>query len=159
MMTRIFAFSLLLLLPLILCAQSAPPEFFDVKFDPTANPVKQLDAAKVEAAKSGKRILLDVGGEWCSWCHRLDQLYRSNPDLAEFLKANFIPVKINVSTENKNADFLAQFPKFPGYPHIFVLDEKGKLLHSQDTGALEEGKGHSKTKVMEFLKQWAKKTS
>jgi hypothetical protein len=36
---------------------------------PARDPVDDLDTAKVEAQRAGKRIVLDVGGEWCSWCH------------------------------------------------------------------------------------------
>ncbi len=68
---------------------------------------------------------------------------------------NYVVLKINYSKENKNAAFLAQFPKIAGYPHLFVLNTKGKLLHSQNTGDLESGKQHDREKVFAFLKQWA----
>ncbi|NTV74345.1 MAG: thioredoxin, partial [Holophaga sp.] len=38
--------------------------------------------------------------------------------------------------------------------HLFVLDADGKVLHSQDTGVLEEGKGYSREKVTAFLTAW-----
>jgi hypothetical protein len=64
-------------------------------------------------------------------------------------------VKINYSPENKNQKVLRQFPKIPGYPHFFVLDGNGKLLHSQNTGELESGKHHDREKVFAFLRKWA----
>ncbi len=136
----------------------ATDQFFDKKYDPTANPFRQLDAAKEQAAKEGKRILLDIGGEWCIWCHRLDDLFRSNTDLADLVTKNYVVMKVNVSMDNKNEVFMAQYPKVAGYPHLFILDADGKMVHSQDSGQLEEGKGHSKEKVAEFLKKWAKKS-
>ncbi|MEK6650706.1 MAG: thioredoxin family protein [Bacteroidota bacterium] len=148
-----------LLLVLVAPAQDKAPataEFYDIKYDAAANPFRQLDAAKEEAAKSGKRILLDIGGEWCIWCHRMDDLFRANKDLSELLTKNYVIAKINVSMENKNEIFMAQFPKVAGYPHLYVLEADGKLVHSQDTGQLEEGKDHSKEKVTEFLKKWRK---
>ena len=42
------------------------------KFDPVADPFKDIQIAVNEAQKINKRILLDVGGEWCIWCHRID---------------------------------------------------------------------------------------
>jgi hypothetical protein len=45
-----------------------------------------------------------------------------------------------------------------GYPHLFVLESDGSLVHSQETGALEKGKGHDPDKVMAFLKKWALKS-
>jgi len=126
------------------------------KFDPIRDPAKDLREAVARASQSGKRILLDVGGEWCIWCHRLDSLFIKNPDLDKYLNDHFVVVKVNVSKQNKNESFLAQYPKVPGYPHLFVLDETGRLLQSQDTGVLESGKGHDPEKVFAFLKKWAK---
>ena len=130
-------------------------EFYDTKYSIAADPYVQLEQAKELARAENKLILLDVGGEWCIWCHRLDDLFRSNQDLAAYLKEQYVPLKVNVSLENRNEDFLGQFPAVEGYPHIFVLDAEGTLVHSQNTGDLEEGKGHSKEKVMTFLKKWA----
>ena len=147
--------SLIVLTMFTAFSQDAGNEFYDTKYDPTADPVQQLEQAKQIAAAGEKRILLDVGGEWCVWCHRLDDLFRTESDVAAYLKDHYVPVKINYSLENKNEKFLSQFPPIEGYPHIFVLDAAGKLLHSQNTGDLEEGKGHSREKVMTFLKAWA----
>ncbi len=126
------------------------------RFDPARDPERDLKVAMVEAKRTGKRILLDVGGEWCIWCRRLDTLFMKNPDLADQLHQGFVTVKVNYSKENKNEKFLSGFPKIPGYPHLFVLDASGMLLHSQDTGALESGKGHDPAKVVEFMNAWGK---
>lgn len=126
------------------------------KFDPARDPQRDLKAAMVEAKRTGRRILLDVGGEWCIWCHRLDTLFMKNPDLSDQLHHGFVVVKVNYSKENKNERFLSAFPKIPGYPHLFVLDENGMLLHSQDTGELESGKGHDPVKVAAFMDSWGK---
>lgn len=66
-------------------------------------------------------------------------------------------MKVNYSPENKNEEFLSNYPKIQGYPHFFVLDENGKLLHSQDTGKLEEGKNYNAQKFIDFLKLWTPK--
>jgi thioredoxin-related protein len=125
------------------------------KFDPSRNPERDLKDAVVEAQKSKRRIILDVGGDWCIWCHRIDNFIDSSRDISSELHNHFIVVKVNFSPENKNEKFLSKYPKIPGYPHFFVLSEKGKLIHSQDTGKLEEGKGYSKEKFITFLKKWS----
>ena len=129
------------------------------KFDPTRDSEKDLHAAIALASKSNQNILLDVGGEWCSWCHKLDKFFEDNKDVAEFLHKNYVVVKVNYSKENKNETFLSKYPVVKGYPHLFVLDGKGKFLHSQDTGLLESGDHHDHDKVFEFLKKWAPKQS
>jgi len=125
------------------------------KFDPKRNAAKDIRDAIVEARQSGKRVLLDVGGEWCIWCRRLDSLFASHPDIEEVLRRNFVVVKVNYSKENKNTRVLSHYPKVAGYPHIFILDDRGKLLRSEDTGELESGKGHDPRKVLSFLRAWS----
>jgi thioredoxin-related protein len=127
------------------------------KFDPQRNASGDLALAIEEAERSNRNILLDVGGEWCIWCHKLDKFFDENPDIKEYLHKNFVVLKINYSPENKNEEFLAKYPKIPGYPHFFVLDKNGNFLHSQGTGELEEGDHHDRKKIFEFLKFWANK--
>ncbi len=125
------------------------------KFDPQRDAAKDIADALREALRSNRRVLLDVGGEWCIWCRRLDTLFIRNADLAEFLHRNYVVVKVNYSKENKNESVLSRYPKIPGYPHMFVLEQDGTLLHSQDTGELESGKGHDPAKVRSFLETWS----
>ena len=124
-------------------------------FDPARNPAQDLRDALAEAGRSGKRILLDVGGEWCSWCHRFDAFFEHNPRLLELRNKNFIMLKINVSPENSNKKFLSAYPSIPGYPHLLVLEANGKLLHSQGTSELELGNSYDLTKLKTFLNRWA----
>jgi len=114
-----------------------------VKVDPARNAAKDIEFAIVEAGRSNKNILLDVGGEWCIWCHRLDAFIGGNKELNDYLQNNFIVVKINYNPENKNEKVLSQFPQVAGYPHIFVLDKQGTFLHSQNTNDLEFEKSYS----------------
>jgi thioredoxin-related protein len=128
------------------------------KFDPSRNAAKDIENAIKEATKTHKRIILDVGGEWCIWCHRLDTLFIKNPDLFKYMNEHFVYLKVNMSPENRNKEVLSKYPPIPGYPHWFVLDSDGKLLKSESSGEFEEGKGHSPKKVMAFLKEWTIKS-
>lgn len=125
------------------------------KFDPARDPAKDVAAAAAEARAQGKRVLVDVGGEWCVWCHLMDDFIAANPDVRSLLDANYVMVKVNWSRENKNEAFLDKLPKIKGYPHLFVLDGDGRLLHSQDTDVLEQGRGYDKARFVAFLKKWA----
>lgn len=128
-------------------------------FDATRDAKKDLEAAKAEASKSGKRILVDVGGNWCSWCRLLDRFFSEQKALKELRDQHFVVVMINYSKEHPNTDVLSQWPSVKGYPHFFVLDASGKLLHSQNTGELEEGKGYSVEKTKQFINTWGKPKS
>ena len=123
-------------------------------FDPARNPFEDLKVAVSTATESNKRIILDVGGEWCIWCHRIDAFMQNTEEIKSLLAENFIIVKINFSKEKKNEKFLSQYPAIEGYPHFFVLDSDGKLLHSQNTGDLEKDKDYDKEKFLDFLNKW-----
>ncbi len=125
------------------------------KFDPSRDAAADIRSALAEARHSGRRVLLDVGGNWCVWCRRLDTLFTTHPDLERFREAHYVVVKVNWSPENKNESVLSRYPAIRGYPHLFVLDGDGTLVRSEDTGELEKGKGHDPEKVMAFLRAWA----
>lgn len=127
----------------------------NASFDPKRDPASDLEMAKVEAQRGGKRVLLDVGGEWCSWCHILDKFVEGDAEIRSFRDANYVWMKVNYSEENENQAFLSKYPEIKGYPHLFVLDADRKLLHSQFTGELEKGKGYDREKFFAFLKAWA----
>lgn len=130
-------------------------------FDPDRDAQKDIQEAIAQAKKLNKRIYLDVGGEWCIWCHRLDSLFIHHKELREYLQQHYIIVKINVSKENKNEKVLSRYPEITGYPHVFVLNKFGKLIRSQHTEEWEYPKnypvkGYIPKKVFTFLKKWAK---
>ncbi|MDT4966135.1 MAG: hypothetical protein QOJ64_872 [Acidobacteriota bacterium] len=136
--------------------QGTIPKYVPVhKYDPLRNAAEDLKAALAEARRTGKRVLVKVGGEWCSWCHTMDGFFEKHPDLMTLGEKNFVILKINFSEENPNVEVLSRYPEINGYPHIFVLDKDGKLLQSQDTGLLEEGKSYNLVKFFEFLRRWS----
>ncbi|NOX87916.1 MAG: thioredoxin family protein [Calditrichaeota bacterium] len=150
MFKNLIFFSLLLFIPL----QSYQPV---KEFDPNRDPGKDLKEAVAFAQKTDKRIILDVGGNWCIWCRRMDKFIETNADLKSFIEENFIWMKVYYGKENRNERFLSRFPKISGYPHLFVLESDGSFLYSQNTALLEKDKSYDKTKFFTFLKQWIKK--
>lgn len=126
------------------------------KYDPARDADKDIQDALAEAKRSNRRVLVEVGGLWCIWCSHMDDFFEKQRDVLAFREKYFVTLKVNYSDEVKNEAVLSRYPKVAGYPHIFVLDADGTLLHSQDTGELEEGKGYNLNKFTGFLKQWAK---
>jgi thioredoxin-related protein len=123
-------------------------------YDPKRDASQDIINAIKEARRTNRNILLEVGGEWCSWCHRLDTFFVDNPTLKKLRDKNFVTLKINYSDENENEEVLSQYPTINGYPHIFFLDSEGKLLLSQDTGMLESGKSYNLEKLTTVLTNW-----
>lgn len=150
-MNRIFFILILLTTSLLTIAQTEEKEKL---FDPSRNPFDDLKSTVELAKNMNKRIILDIGGDWCVWCHRIDAFMNKTEEIKSLLDENFIVLKINVSKENKNEKFLAQYPAIEGYPHFFVLETDGSLLHSQNTGDLEKDKDYESEKFISFLNKW-----
>lgn len=111
------------------------------------------DAIKL-AQQTNRRVLIEVGGEWCSWCHTLDTFLDKNPDIKQQLHNTFVMLKINVSEENDNSAFLSAFPKPLGYPHMYVADQNGSVLWSKDTADfIQQGK-YARENFLEFIQRW-----
>ena len=127
------------------------------EYDPKRDAANDITDAIKEAQRTKKHVLLEVGGEWCSWCHRLDKFFLDNPDLMQLRDKNFVTVKINFSEDNQNKEVLSRYPPIGGYPHIFFLDSNGKLLLSQDTSPLESGKSYNLESRTTVLTNWSPK--
>src|SRR5215471_11970048 len=125
------------------------------KYDPQRNADADIQAAVKEAQRTHRRILLEVGGLWCSWCRTLDNFFETHRELLQLREASFVTVKINFSPENENKEVLSRYPAIEAYPHLLVLDSEGKFLHSQGTGVLESGHSYDLGRLTGFLKTWA----
>jgi thiol:disulfide interchange protein len=93
-------------------------------YDPTRDAAADVQAAILEAQKTGKRILLDVGGEWCPWCHVLDEFFHQHPDVLELRDVNFVVVNVYYGSD-RNEKVLSHYSKVLGIPHFFVWDKDG----------------------------------
>jgi len=141
----------LVVVPLLAAAAYQPVK----EYDPGRDGAKDVRNAVAEAARTHRRVLLDVGGNWCSWCRLLDKFFADHPDLTTLVDKNYVMVKVHYGPDNFNEEALGKFPHAEGYPHIYVLDARGELLRSQGTDAFEEGHGYSAERWKAFLEKWA----
>jgi thiol:disulfide interchange protein len=132
----------------------APPKPV-ATYDAARDPAKDLQSAIAEATRTKKRILLEVGGDWCVYCNIMDETFASHPQLRKVRDTNYVTLKVNFSKENPNEAFLSHYPKIADYPHFFVLDSKGAFLLSQPTHKFEHGKSYNVSKIDAFLKKSA----
>lgn len=128
-------------------------------YNPAADAKADIAAAVKKANAEHKNVLLQIGGNWCIWCLRFNDLVTKDAELNKTMNDDFVVLHVNWSPENKNEKVLADlgYPQRFGFPVFVVLDGKGTRLHTQNSGYLEEGKGHSKAKVQEFFENWSPK--
>ncbi len=53
------------------------------------------DEAFRYARETDRPVLLDIGAIWCWWCHVMDETTYSDPEVAQHINANFVPIKVD----------------------------------------------------------------
>jgi len=48
-----------------------------------------------KARQQNKPVLLDIGAVWCHWCHVMDRESYDDPEVAQIINDNFLPVKVD----------------------------------------------------------------
>lgn len=124
-------------------------------YDDQRDPFKDATAALALAKETNRQVLIEIGGNWCSWCHKMDTFLNNNPDVYQALHANYVLLKINVSDSNENEAFMTALPPVLGYPHMYVSSASGKMLLSKDTAELLAGNNYSRTNWFAFLNKWS----
>jgi len=126
-------------------------------YDETVDAQASIQSAIDLAAKQGKHVFIQAGGNWCSWCIRFDKFSKENVQIDSIFSASYQIVHLNYSKENKNEATFAQygFPQRFGFPVFLILDSTGRLIHTQNSEYLEDNKGsYDAVKVFNFLKAW-----
>lgn len=92
------------------------------------------DEAFAEAKAQDKPVLLGISAVWCHWCHVMDRgvpgdpvhtgVY-SNSALADFINANFIPVRVD---NDQRPDINARY-NMGGWPTTCFLTPDGDVIY------------------------------
>jgi thiol:disulfide interchange protein len=131
---------------------SLPP--YSTEYDPDRDPFSDGHAAIKLATETERHVLIELGGDWCRWCHIMDRFFDNNPEVKQQLHNTFVILKVNVSDANDNEIFLSSFPKPLGYPHMYVANSKGSLLLSKDTADFLVNSKYSTKRFEEFIEYW-----
>jgi thioredoxin-related protein len=156
-----FAVVSLLLAPAFALGQTVepakkPPVKRPSIYDAQADAKVQVEKATAIAKRDSKRILVMFGGDWCGWCHKLHDLFKSDPAIRKTLSDEYILVMVDTKAPNVDGLFAECKGDLTGvgYPFLAVLDDSGKVVTRQKTDPLEEGDHHDPKKVKAFLDQW-----
>jgi thioredoxin-related protein len=126
-------------------------------YDPQANAAVDIAAAVKKAGAENKHVLLQAGGNWCSWCIEFARFSKADKQIDSILSSSFVWYHLNYSKENKNEALLATygFPQRFGFPVFIILNASGERIHTQSSEYLEDGKkSYDQKKVMGFLSAW-----
>ena len=127
-------------------------------YHPDANAEKDIAAAIKKAKAENKYVLLQGGGNWCSWCIEFARFCKADQKIDSVINAGFVWYHLNYSKENENKAVFAKYDyaqRF-GFPTFIILNEKGERIHTQNSEYLEDGKkSYDQRKVQAFLEMWS----
>lgn len=127
-------------------------------YKPDDKAEQEITKATKEAREEHKHVLIQIGGNWCIWCARFNDFITTDKKIDSIVKADYVVYHMNYSKENFNSNMLARYgyPQRFGFPVFLVLDEEGKLIQTQNSWYLEDGKkSYDRDKVIEFLTDWS----
>lgn len=127
-------------------------------YHPDANAANDINAAIKKAASENKHVLIQAGGNWCSWCIEFARFANASPRIDSVINAGYVWYHLNFSKENENKEVFAKYgyPQRFGFPVFIILNGKGERIHTQNSEYLEDGKkSYHPAKVQAFLEMWA----
>ncbi len=124
-------------------------------YDTEADAHAAVAAAFAEAHKTGKKVLLDFGGNWCPDCRMLAGVLEE-PQVRSWTDQHFVTVMIDVGRYTKNTDIAARWgQKLHAAPTVLVVTADGKLINGDDPTGLADARSMSSQAVVDLLDKMA----
>jgi thiol-disulfide isomerase/thioredoxin len=125
-------------------------------YDEKADADAVVAAAFARAKKSHKRVMLDLGGNWCPDCIILANVMRL-PAMKDFMAAHYEFAAVDVGRFDKNLQIPARFgltKRLEGVPTILVATPDGKLVNGGQVFALSNARDMTPQSLAAYLAEW-----
>ncbi|WP_380787692.1 thioredoxin family protein [Sphingomonas sp. R86521] len=127
-------------------------------YDEKANADAQVAAARNRALKTHKRLLIDLGGNWCLDCRLLAGTI-DLPEVKRFVDAHFVVVTVDIGRFDKNGQIAARYGikgRLKGVPAVLVVDPRtNKLLNAGHETELSDARSAGPQALADWLAGWA----
>ena len=129
-------------------------------YDETADASAALDKALARAKAGHKRVLIDLGGNWCGDC-RILAATMELPEMKSFLRRHFEVVSVDVGRFDKNLQVPARYgitTRLEGVPAVLIVDPaSGKqLVAKTDVAALADARHMAPQNLADWLAKYTK---
>ena len=129
-------------------------------YDEAADATAQVDRALARAKTSGKRVIIDMGGNWCGDC-RILAATMELPEMKAFLDRHFEIVTVDVGRFDKNLQVPARYgitTRLEGVPALLVVDPKTgqQLVGKAQVSALADARHMHPQDLANWFAQWTK---
>ena len=128
-----------------------------VPYDDRADADKALAATIARAKANGKRVLIDLGGNWCTDCRILAAVMEL-PELKPFIAKHYEVVEIDVGRMNRNLQIPAKYgvTKLVGVPTVLIVETNGTLINATNSADLADARSMNPQGIANWLARWAK---
>ena len=117
----------------------------------------QYDSALARARESGKKILVEYGGDWCGGAVSLAALL-DRPAVAALIKRHFIHVRCRIGPDGHSMSPGIPIPvELDAIPFFGLVDAEGRIVATQRTEPFEFLWWYRESKVVAFLQAWARR--
>jgi hypothetical protein len=126
-------------------------------YDEKADAMAVIDAAMAQAKASHKRLLVDLGGNWCADCIILMN-FMQLPSVRGFVDAHYAVALVDVGRFNKNLQVPARFGftgRLRGVPMILVVTPEGEVLNRNDVFATADARNMTPQALADYLAKYA----
>ncbi len=128
-----------------------------VPYDEASNALADVAAARRLARRSGKLLIIDLGGNWCLDCRILAGTMETEP-LRGWLARRFEIVSVDVGRFDRNLDIPRSYGvtgRLQGVPALLVIDPRtGKLLNPGKIAALADARAMTPQGLADWFGQW-----
>lgn len=137
---------------------AALPQPLPLPYDEAAPGLPAVQKARALAAKQGKKLLIDPGGNWCGDCRVLAGILQL-PEMKAWVARHFVVVAVDVGRFNKNGDVAAHYGitrRLDGVPAILVVDpRRDTLVNKGNLFALTDARHMAPQALADWLARWA----
>ncbi len=126
-------------------------------YDEQANADAQVADAFARAKKSHKRVLIDLGGNWCGDCIVLANFVRL-PEMRRFVETHYEEVGVDVGRFDKNLQIPARFgftKRLEGVPALLIATPDGKLVNGDNVFATADARHMTPQALSDYLARYA----
>jgi len=134
------------------------PQPLPLPYDAAANANAAVAAAKARALKGHRKLLIDLGGNWCLDCRLLAGVM-DLPSMRGFMRRHYEVVSVDIGRFDKNLDIPARYGikgRLAGVPALLIVDPKtDRVVNAGRETALADARTLSPQGLADWLAQWA----
>jgi thiol-disulfide isomerase/thioredoxin len=132
------------------------PQPLPLPYDAQADADTLVAQAKARAKAKGKKLLIDLGGNWCADCRILAGIFEL-PEVKAFLGKHYELVSIDIGRFDRNGQVPMHYGvnRLAAVPALLIIDPRtDKLLNAEKLFALEDARHMTPQALADWLAQW-----